>query len=65
MPELFKNRDGGMLGAKSRPLVAKLVLLLDLLCRRIVYDPADGAAADWTPDRVVRVLKKQDHDFGN
>jgi hypothetical protein len=65
VPELFKPRDAGMLGAKARPLAAKIELLLDLIARRVVYDAADGAAADWSQERVLRVLKKQDHDLGS
>ena len=66
VPDLFKNREpGGILAPKSRPLVAKLELLLELLARRVVFDASEGAGADWTQERVVRTLKKQDHDLGS
>jgi hypothetical protein len=66
VPELFKNREpSGFLGTKSRPLVAKLDILLDLLFRRILHDQADVSSSEWTAEKVIRVLKKQDHDLGN
>lgn len=65
MPTLFQNPDGGaFLASRARPLVAKLDLLLELLFRRIVHDPSD-ASGEWSADRVLRTLKKQDHDLGS
>lgn len=65
MPTLFQNADAGaFLAAHARPLAAKLALLLDLIFRRVVHDPSD-ASGDASADRVLRTLKKQDHDLGS
>lgn len=61
VPDIFKATDA----AKARPLAAKLEILLDLMFRRICYDPTDPANTEWSTDRVMRVLKKQDKDLGN
>jgi hypothetical protein len=50
---------------RERPLVSKLELLVELLFRRVVYDPVDPNNTDWSADRVLRTLKKQDHDMGS
>lgn len=50
---------------KARPLVSKLELLLELLFYRVAYDPVDPNNMEWNPDRVLRTLKKQDHDMGS
>ena len=66
MPELFKNPEPeGFLGPKPRPLAAKLELFLDLLCRRICFDPSEPGCTEWSAERCLRTLKKQDHDMGN
>lgn len=66
MPDLFKVQEaGGPWAARSRPLAAKLEVLLDLLFRKIVYDPSQPGSTDWTTDSVLRTLRKQDKDLGN
>jgi hypothetical protein len=61
VPDIFKNTDA----CKNRPLVAKLHMLLDYMFRKICYDPADPTSTDWSSERVLRTLKKQDKDLGN
>ena len=61
VPDIFKATEAG----KARPLAAKLDVLLDLMFRKICYDPSDPSNTEWTTDRVSRVLKKQDKDLGN
>lgn len=65
VPDLFRNDSG--VPTNTRPLAAKLQMLLDLLCRRIVYDAAsgEGLTGDAPMDKATRVLKKQDHDLGS
>ena len=45
--------------------MAKLDVLLDYMFRKIVYDPTDPGSTDWSSERVLRTLKKQDKDLGN
>lgn len=61
VPDIFKATEA----SKARPLAAKLEILLDLMFRKICYDPTDPGSTDWSTDRVMKVLKKQDKDLGN
>lgn len=61
VPDIFKASEA----TKARPLAAKLEILLDLMFRKICHDPTDPGNTDWSTDRVMKVLKKQDKDLGN
>jgi hypothetical protein len=66
VPTIFQNLEpGSFVVPRERPLVSKLELLVELLFRRVVYDPVDPNNTDWSADRVLRTLKKQDHDMGS
>ena len=47
----------------SRPLYAKLELLLDLIFRRIYYSSSQSMQ-DYSLEAVLRLLKKKDKDMG-
>ncbi|KAK9825957.1 hypothetical protein WJX74_001162 [Apatococcus lobatus] len=47
----------------TRPLYAKLELLLDLMFRRLYYNSAQSTQ-DYSLDNVLRLLKKKDKDMG-
>jgi hypothetical protein len=53
----------GLTSFKTRPLYAKLELMLDLIFRRIHYDPADNSTP-FSHDAVLKMLKKVDKDLG-
>lgn len=62
--DIFRNRESAELGAeKHRPLYAKLEGLLDLVFRRLYYDPSQPEA-DFSHDAVLRMIKKIDKDLG-
>ena len=62
--DLFRTRDSaGYATPKSRPLYAKLELLLDLIFRRLFWDPAQPEVP-FSYDGLLKVLKKLDKDLG-
>eukprot|EP00803_Ostreobium_quekettii_P006066 evm.model.scf_440.5 EVM.evm.TU.scf_440.5 scf_440:34312-38159(-) len=62
--DIFKTRASAELGAeKHRPLYAKLEGLLDLMFRRLYYDPSQPGA-DFSHDALLRMVKKVDKDMG-
>ncbi|KAK9816567.1 hypothetical protein WJX72_002063 [[Myrmecia] bisecta] len=64
-PDIFKARDSARLGAtKSRPLYAKLEVLLELIFRRLSFNPAQPNEP-YSLDAVIRILKKADKDMGS
>ena len=64
VPEVFKTRDSaGFASVKHRPLYAKLELLLDLIFRRLFYDPAQPEL-QFNYEGLLRLIKKIDKDLG-
>lgn len=64
VPEVFKTRDSaGYDTVKHRPLYAKLELLLDLIFRRLFYDPAQPEL-QFNYEGLLRLIKKIDKDLG-
>jgi hypothetical protein len=64
VPEIFKTRDSaGFSTVKHRPLYAKLELLLDLIFRRLFYDPAQPEL-QFNYEGLLRLIKKIDKDMG-
>ena len=62
--DLFRTRDSaGYAAPKSRPLYAKLELLLDLIFRRLFWDPAQPEVP-FSYDGLLKLLKKLDKDLG-
>lgn len=62
--ELFRTRDSaGYAAPKSRPLYAKLELLLDLVFRRLFWDPSQ-ADVPFNYDALLKLIKKVDKDMG-
>lgn len=62
--ELFRPRlSAGFSAPKSRPLYAKLELLLDLLFRRLYFDPSQPDMP-FTYDGLLKFIKKMDKDMG-
>jgi hypothetical protein len=63
-PSLFRTRESaGFSAPKSRPLYAKLELLLDLMFRRLFYDPSQAEIA-FSYDGLLKLIKKIDKDMG-
>ena len=64
VPEVFKTRDSaGFQTIKHRPLYAKLELLLDLIFRRLFYDPGQPEL-QFSYEGLLRLIKKIDKDMG-
>ncbi|WIA12059.1 hypothetical protein OEZ85_012136 [Tetradesmus obliquus] len=64
LPDIFRPRMSARFGApKPRPLYAKLELLLDLIFRRLYWDPAQPESA-FSYDVLLRMVKKNDKDMG-
>lgn len=64
MPDIFRPRPSARLGApKARPLHAKLEQLLDLMFRRLYWDPAQPEHA-FDPEALLRMIRKIDKDLG-
>jgi hypothetical protein len=64
MPEIFRPRPSARFGAsKARPLYAKVDLLLDLVFRRLHWDPAQPEVA-FSYEGLLRMVKKIDKDLG-
>jgi hypothetical protein len=64
LPDIFRPRLSARFGApKPRPLSAKLELLLDLIFRRLYWDPAQPDSA-FSADVLLRMVKKIDKDLG-
>lgn len=64
LPEIFRPRASARFGApKPRPLYAKVDLLLDLIFRRLHWDPAQPEVA-FSYDGLLRMVKKIDKDLG-
>lgn len=64
LPEIFRPRLSARFGApKPRPLYAKLDLLLDLIFRRLHWDPAQPEVA-FSYEGLQRMIKKIDKDLG-
>jgi hypothetical protein len=62
--ELFRTRlSAGFDAPKSRPLYAKLELLLDLIFRRLYMDPAQPDLP-FNYDGLLKLIKKVDKDLG-
>lgn len=64
LPEIFRPRMSARFGApKPRPLYAKLELLLDLIFRRLYWDPEEPDSV-FSYDGLLRMVKKIDKDLG-
>jgi hypothetical protein len=64
LPDIFRPRLSARFGAaKPRPLYAKLELLLDLIFRRLYWDPAQPDSA-YSAEALLRMVKKIDKDMG-
>lgn len=64
LPEIFKTRLSARFGApKPRPLYAKLDLLLDLIFRRLHWDPAQPEVP-FSYEGLQRMIKKIDKGLG-
>jgi hypothetical protein len=64
LPEIFRPRPSARFGApKPRPLYPKLELLLDLVFRRLHWDPAQPEVA-FSYEGLQRMIKKIDKDLG-
>lgn len=61
---IFRRRESaGFDAPKSRPLYAKLELLLDLLFRRLYWDPTN-AELPFNYDALLKLVKKVDKELG-
>ena len=61
---LFRARESaGYAAPKSRPLHVKLELLLDLIFRRLFWDPSQPESV-FSHDGLLRMVKKVDKDMG-
>ena len=60
MPDILKSRPADL----TRPLYAGLDVLLNLMFRRLAYDPAQPNAA-FSSDSCLRAMKRQDKDMGS
>lgn len=60
MPEILKIRPVDT----TRPLYAGLDVMLNLMFRRLAYDPTQPNAT-FTPDACLRAMKRQDKDMGS
>lgn len=64
LPEIFRPRLSARFGApKPRPLYAKVDLLLDLIFRRLHWDPAQPEVP-FSYEGLQRMIKKIDKDLG-
>lgn len=64
LPDIFRPRPSARFGApKPRPLYAKLDLLLDLIFRRLHWDPAQPEVP-FSYEGLQRMIKKIDKDLG-
>ncbi|GMH33927.1 hypothetical protein BSKO_01761 [Bryopsis sp. KO-2023] len=62
--DVFRRRPSGELGIeKTRPLVVKLEGLLDLIFRRLYFDPSQPEN-EFTHDALLKMVKKIDKDMG-
>ena len=62
--ESFRRRESsGYAAPKARPLHSRIELLLDLIFRRVFWDPAQPEIA-FSYDGLLRMLKKIDKDMG-
>lgn len=60
LPEILKPRPMDT----TRPLYAGLDVMLNLLFRRLAYDPAQPSA-HFSYDACLRVMKRQDKEMGS
>jgi hypothetical protein len=64
VPDIFQPRASARFGApKPRPLYAKLDMLLDLIMRRLYWDPAQPESV-FSIEGLVKMVKKIDKDLG-
>jgi hypothetical protein len=64
LPDIFRPRPSARFGApKPRPLYAKLEMLLELLMRRLFWDPAQPESV-FSVDGLMKIIKKIDKDLG-
>ena len=64
LPEIFRPRPSARFGApKPRPLYPKVDLLLDLIFRRLHWDPAQPEVP-FSYEGLQRMIKKIDKDLG-
>jgi hypothetical protein len=64
LPPIFRSRPSARFGApKPRPLYAKLELLLDLVYRRLYWDPTQPDAP-FSADALLRAVRKTDKELG-
>jgi hypothetical protein len=64
LPPIFRTRPSARFGApKPRPLYPKLELLLDLLYRRLYFDPSQPDTG-FSLDALLRAIRKIDKDLG-
>lgn len=62
--DVFRHRDStGFAAPKTRPLYARLELLLDLIFRRLFWDPTQ-ADMPFNYDSLLKLIKKIDKDLG-
>jgi hypothetical protein len=64
LPPIFWTRPSARFGvSKPRPLYPKLDLLLDLVYRRLYFDPSQ-ADSGFSADALLRAIRKIDKDLG-
>ena len=64
LPDIFRPRPSARFGApKPRPLYAKLDMLLELLMRRLFWDPTQPESV-FSEDGLIKIIKKIDKDLG-
>jgi len=64
VPAIFRTRPSARFGApKPRPLYAKLELLLDLMYRRLYWEPSQPESV-FSVDALLRAVRKIDKDLG-
>jgi hypothetical protein len=64
LPVIFRTRPSARFGApKPRPLYAKLELLLDLMYRRLYWDPSQPESV-FSVDALLRAVRKVDKELG-
>lgn len=64
VPAIFRTRPSARFGApKPRPLYAKFEILLDLIYRRLYWDPSQPEST-FSQDVLLRAIRKIDKDLG-
>jgi hypothetical protein len=62
--DIFRTRESaGLTGTKGRPLYSKIELLLDLIFRRLFWDPAQPEVP-FSYDGLLKIIKKIDKEMG-